>query len=237
MPSKVRSTPRCPEFNGLYSSGCRCSFCREQHRRQRNEQRLRDLSRQRGVTHPYDKVDPTEARALILEAAHNGASDREIEKITGVNRSNLYDLRIGTTKYIRRKTHNKIIAALRDNTDVRAFNKGTLVPVGWTRSMIYGLAAQGWPLHQQQDLIATNLKRPAGFIRSATSGKHPTTLYSNEQAMQWLVTQIGDKQGPNKRTARWAARNGYFPCKYYNRHGNLLRSALPKELRQGIESV
>lgn len=237
MPNKVRATPRCPEFGALYSSGCRCSFCRETHRRLRNEQRLRQLARERGVRYPYDKVDPTEARELVLEARKNGASDRELERITGVNRSNLFDLRAGTTSYIRRKSHDKITAALRDNTDLRAFDKGTLVPVDWTRAMIYGLMAQGWSQLHQQEIIVHNLKRPAGFIRSATNRKHPTIQYSNEQAMRWLVSQIGDARGPNERTAKWARRNGYFPCRYYSRNGTLRASTLPKDLRREIESV
>ena len=237
MPNKGKPVPRCPEFTSTYNKKCRCDFCREVHRERRREHRMRASARTWGEQLPTDKVDVSEARDLILRAVSNGASDCEIGRITGLASQTIWDLRHGKRTRIQRDTHDKIRKALENNTDMRNFRDGTRVDATYTLAMIHGLIAQGWPILKQRELIEQNMGRPAGFIRSVLSRQYPGVHYANEQAMRWLVSQIGDTLGPSSRSRAWAKNNGYFPTKHYDFNGKLVVSSLPKEMRQAIEGV
>lgn len=237
MPNKRTPIPRCPEFGKTYHLGCRCSFCREDHRKRRNAQRLRALERSRGVIAGTDRVDPTETAKLIRQARANGASDDELARVTGLATATIQKIRTRNVNFVLRDTADVVRRALQDNEDLRAFSDGSLVPAKWTRAMVHGLMAQGWPAAKQQELLRENLGVSGRFIFTAIRGIHDNLYYVNERSMYWLVSQIGNATGPSKRSMAFAERNGYFPTKHYDSKGELIVSSLPKEKRQGIEGV
>ena len=186
---------------------------------------------------PHDRVDATQARELVLRAVSHGTTNVELERITGVSSQVFWDLRNSDRKYISRRTHDAICRTLTDNTDLRAFAPGTRVNAKYTLAMIHGLIAQGGPPEKQRELLRTNLGINGGFLKGVAAQQWSNVSYENEQNMRWLVSQIGDTQGPSPRSRAWARRKGYFPTKHYDTAGNLVVSSLPKELRQGIEGV
>lgn len=224
MPNSQRKIPRCPEFNSTYPKGCRCRFCTDVNTRRRTEERLRYLARQRGVVSPTDRLPVEEARELVCRAFSNGASDTEIARLTGLRKVAIQKLRLGRTSYITRDSNTRIIRALADNEDIRAFSPYSRVPADWTRQMIYGLCAQGWSMKHQRQLLRDNKGIDGGFMQSVTSGNYPNVYYKHQQAMYWLVNQIDDATGPSTRTAKWAAREGHLPVRFYDYKGNRKRT-------------
>lgn len=195
------------------------------------------MERERGIKSHTDRVDPTEARDLVSRAFSNGASDDEIARLTGLASSTIYSLRNEDMAFVLRGTHDAIMKALRDNEDARAFSDGTRVSAKWTCAMIHGLMAQGWTAEKQQELLRQNLGITGRFVFTTIRRLHNNLYYTNEQAMRWLVSEIGDATGPSNRSKKFAQRNGYFPTKHYDSRGELIVSSLPKEKRQAIEGV
>lgn len=237
MPNKRTPIPRCPEFGKTYHLGCRCSFCREDHRKRRNAQRLRAMERSRGVIRGTDRIDPTETTRLIRQARANGASDDELARLTDLAPSTIQSIRTTDVAFVLRDTADAVRRALAGNEDLRAFSPGSLVSAKWTRAMIHGLMAQGWPAAKQQEILRENLGVSGRFIFTAIRDIHDNLQYGNERSMYWLVSQIGNASGPSSRSRAFAQRNGYFPTKHYDSKGELIVSSLPKEMRQGIEGV
>lgn len=235
--SPSRTIPRCPEFNSTYHQKCRCDFCRKTAARLRREQRYRTAARSWNVTHATDIVDGTEAYELVLRAVSHGTSDGELSRITGVSTHTFGKLRRTGPKPIQRSTHDLIVRALRDNTDLRSFTRGKRVPANYTITMIHALSAQGWTHEKLREILRTNLDTSGAFINTVTYRKTDHVYYESDMAIRWLVAQIGDTRGPSNRAALMARTRGYFPTKHYDVEGNLVVKSLPKEVRQSIEGV
>jgi hypothetical protein len=103
--------------------------------------------------------------------------------------------------------------------------------------MINSLSAQGWTLKHQREILQNNLGISAGFLPGISCGVWNEIWYANEQAIRWLVGEIGDATGPSKRGAAQSRRQGHFPTKHYDNNGDLILKSLPKEVRQEIEGV
>lgn len=203
----------------------------------RKNQRARASARERGERLPTDRVDATEALDLVLRAVANGVTNCELGRMTGLSSQTFWDMRHRVTTQISRRTHDKIVRVLRDNTDLRDFKRGTRVPAHYTRTMIRALCAQGWTQEKQREVLQQNTNVSGGFIKGVTCDNYPHVYYANEQAIRWLVSQIGDARGPSRNSIAWGARNGYYPTKHYDFDGKLIVSSLPDEVRQGIEGV
>lgn len=204
----------------------------------RIEQRARAAQRSWGVQSPDDLIEAQEAFDLVFRAFSHGTSNMELSRITGLSGQTFSDIRNHKHKLMKRKTRDAIVRHLADNDDLRSFKPGSRVPAKYCVTMSHALSAQGWSQVKQQELLETNLGKTAGFIRGVTSyNAYANVCYENDQAMRWLVRQIGDATGPSTRSMSWARKRGYFPTKHYDVEGNLVVKSLPKELRQSIEGV
>lgn len=134
-------------------------------------------------------------------------------------------------KWVQLKTHRRILQTLNE-TDIRAFQATTLVPIDKSRQIVCSLSAQGWAWDHQADIVALNLNRSGAFLKHLNSPGKAMILKQNEDVMLWLEKNIGGKLGPAKKSKTWAWKNGYFPLKHYDARGDLIASSLTAEQRR-----
>lgn len=193
---------------------------------------MRQLARSRGEQFDLDLLPVDDTRRLIKEVKSNGATLREIAKLTGLQARQIVSIEHEQTR-IRRGTARRIARALAE-TDVRAIDDKTLVPITNERDLIQRLTAQGWSHPHLRHILENNGKGQGAIIDSLTRKKTQRSKWGNLKQVHWLVEVIGDKQGPSPRAAEQMRLRGIFPLKHYTKDGKLNERTLTDEQRQWV---
>lgn len=225
MASRVIKDPTHPDFphgeERGYFRGCKRDCCRDAHIRA--GKRRQYLQKQgRPVTVPAGPVRE-HVRALLAAGVTRGAILRAADHPMDLR--SLCDL-LGNGE--RPSTQERIAAPLaRSLLAVSADDALACLPyVDKTESvrLIRCLQAQGWTLRYiASRLTPDGTAKAPGFLSDHACA---TVRAATARAVRALADEIGDRQGPSKRTAIIARRHGFYPLIAYDDDGVLHREWL-----------
>lgn len=172
-----------------------------------------------------------EVRDHVNRARKNGVTLREIAVLCGIDRNEIQRIsRSPKKKSVRRSTYKKVMEGLVD-TDLRAYQPTTMVPIKKALQVSNSLSAQGWSKDHQKDIVNNNTDATGQFIRHLAAPDRAMIQKQHEDIMLWLEKVINTKVGPGKKCKTWARKNGYFPLKHYDAYGDLSVRSLSAEQR------
>lgn len=132
-----------------YRLGCRCSDCTGANTLYG---RQRALARAKGQANPL--IDAGEVRAWLLCLEEKGVTANRVGKLAGVSWVQLYRIKHGQQKHIRRLTAQAVLQVAPTAHDAFA-----LVPAYHSRQLIDGLKVEGWPKHKLAERLGLKSKR------------------------------------------------------------------------------
>lgn len=168
-----------------------CDPCRQAH--------TRHCKQYRHATHngaTQQRVPASAVIELLDRANAAGVADHAIAAITGLSTSGLCRIR-AFRRHANVSTYDRVRSALEDLT----LRPNALVDVNLTRERVKSLMAQGY----QRDWIVAQ----TGWVIPSNWLKLKRVRYRSAVAVRDLVQRVGDRRGPSKTTATWAAKAGW----------------------------
>lgn len=185
--------------------GCRCAECRAA-----NSTYAKRRRRQVGYGRWAPLVDAEPSRRHIEMLKASGVGTRRLEETTGVSRSALRKISLGTTKRVTRETAAAILA-----TPPRPAPGSTISGMGAARRL-QALAAAGWSCSE----LARRLGWSVQNLHPIQQGRSGVWLVTHE-AIDALFRELWDQappagtphlRGAATRARRQAARAGWLPA-------------------------
>lgn len=167
----------------------------------------------------YADIVPTIDHLMELLDAECGTVPN-IAAATGINISNITAILAGKRDKVFVKTAEVIAAT----TPAHLRAVAAFVPGRMARQRIRSLQANGWPLPYLAERLGY-LSR-AG-IRWLTATDSPINA-DTDRRVTALYAEIGDRRGPNERTARYARKLGNWPPIHYDEDMRLLKDSIPR---------
>lgn len=194
-----------------YGRGCRCDPCKEA--KYRYTKRVKRRS-------PSVPARPVIAHVQGLIGAGAGVS--AISRLTGTgpgatSRGGVRLLAEGTSKRVAAARAEAILAITVTAAlgDTPTANHAEAVHYART------LQALGWPLRWQAHQIGVCADTGLHFLRTGCKWVEHSTVVQ----MRALAAEVGDRPGPDRRTARWANRLGWHVPAAYDEQRNLVPGA------------
>ena len=202
-----------------YASPCRCDDCKAGHARETRERRRRRAYGQAAGT---DIVSAQPAVILIRYFCETlGVSSERFAVVTGISVDTVKDLRAGARSRVTRRVSDAILGV--DGAALLEAQSERRRPAAPYREYIMRLGAAGWSQRRLGRMTDADLScaRPGRKYISVRVARQLETLF----------TEIGDKLGPDRESARRLQARGWQPPAGYDASWReLVADAMYKDL-------